>query len=98
METLSLGESFHHHDRLQKPQISIGSENYYTTQKKCPTRLMGLDYEVPYKKGKHNVVVDTLSRREGDMEEERVPEQINAISAIKPNWLSEVVGSYKEDS
>jgi hypothetical protein len=35
----------------------------FPVQKKWVTKLFGYDYEIIYKKGKDNVVVDALSRK-----------------------------------
>lgn len=62
-------------------------------QQKWLAKLMGLDYEISYKKGKENTVADVLSRLP------EVAEQgtVNDISALQPEWLNEVVLSYTED-
>jgi hypothetical protein len=53
-------------------------------QQKWVTKLFGYDYEIIYKKGKDNVVVDALSRK---YEEEG---SLFSLSFIVPNWLQAV--------
>jgi hypothetical protein len=53
-------------------------------QQKWVTKLFGYDYEIIYKKGKDNVVVDALSRK---YEEEG---SLFSLSFIVPDWLQAV--------
>jgi hypothetical protein len=53
-------------------------------QQKWVTKLFGYDYEIIYKKGKDNVVVDVLSKK---YEEEG---SLFSVSFIVPNWLQVV--------
>lgn len=57
---------------------------------------MGLDYEVQYKKGAENRVVDALSRQQGDSLKEEG--QLNAISMTVPLWVQDITTSYEGDS
>ena len=44
--------------------------------------MLGYDFEITYKKGKHNMVVDALSRKYEDSEA-----LLCALSIIQPNWI-----------
>jgi hypothetical protein len=48
------------------------------------TKLFGYDYEIVYKKGKENVVVDALSRKYED------EESLFSLSFIVAGWLQVV--------
>jgi hypothetical protein len=50
-------------------------------QQKWVTKIFGYDYEIIYKKGKENLLVDSLSRKY----EEEV--SLFSLSSIVPNWL-----------
>ncbi|XP_019246493.1 PREDICTED: uncharacterized protein LOC109226149 [Nicotiana attenuata] len=60
-------------------------------QQKGLTKLLGLDYEVQYKKGEENKVADAFSRRQ---EEDST---LLAISIAQATWLQEVSQSYEND-
>jgi hypothetical protein len=53
-------------------------------QQKWVTKLFGYDYEIIYKKGKDNVVVDALSRKYED------EGSLFSLSFIVPYWLQVV--------
>lgn len=60
-------------------------------QHKYLTKLLGFDYSIEYRKGKENVVVDALSRRDD-------PEsQCAIVTLIKPAWVDEIQDSYIGD-
>ena len=46
--------------------------------------MLGYDFEIIYKKGKQNVVVDALSRKEEDIEG-----LLCVISILKFDWVEE---------
>ena len=52
--------------------------------------MLGYDFEIIYKKGKHNVVVDALPRKV-----EEVEPLICAISIIQPDWKTEAREEWK---
>lgn len=59
-------------------------------QQKGLTKLLGLDYEVQYKKGADNRVADALSRQVDSG-------QLMVLSALIPTWMQEVNLSYSRD-
>ncbi|CAA0843134.1 Uncharacterized mitochondrial protein AtMg00860 [Striga hermonthica] len=59
-------------------------------QQKGIIKLLGLDYDIQYRKGKENKAADALSRvGEGGV--------CTAFSTMVPTWLKEIIESYKED-
>ena len=54
--------------------------------------MLGYDFEIIYKKGKLNVVVDALSRKN-----EEVETLLCAISIIQPDWITEERDEWKKD-
>jgi Integrase zinc binding domain len=57
-------------------------------------KLLGLQYEIQYKKGCNNVVVDALSRRPGLDKEGAAM----AVTEVMPSWLQKLQVSYKNDT
>jgi hypothetical protein len=55
-------------------------------------KILGYDFEIVYKKGKQNVVVDALSRKDEDVEA-----FLCAISIIQPDWIIEARDEWKND-
>ena len=54
--------------------------------------MFGYDFEIIYKKGKQNIVVDALSRKDEDVEA-----LLYAISIIQPDWIAEAKDEWKND-
>jgi len=53
---------------------------------------LGYEFEIIFKKGKQNLVVDALSGRDEDVEP-----LLYAISIIQPNWITKVRKEWKND-
>lgn len=62
-------------------------------QQKWLAKLMGLDYEIVYKKGVENKVADALSRVQGNDSQG----ELAAVVTTQPGWLEEVKDSYTDD-
>ncbi|KAL0340888.1 UNVERIFIED_CONTAM: Transposon Ty3-G Gag-Pol polyprotein [Sesamum radiatum] len=58
-------------------------------QQKWISKLLGLDYEVQYRKGCENKAADALSRREHP--------ECAAVTVVIPNWVTDIVRSYDGD-
>ncbi|XP_060177867.1 uncharacterized protein LOC132607805 [Lycium barbarum] len=69
----------------------LGQRVTTALQQKGLTKLLGLDYEVQYKKGTENRVADALSRKKED------EAYFNAITTAEPTWMLEVSRSYAMD-
>jgi hypothetical protein len=52
--------------------------------------MLGYDFEILYKKGKKNVVVDAFSRKDED-----VKAFLCSISIIQPDWIIEARDEWK---
>ena len=77
------------HDSLKK---NLEQRIYSEEQKKWVTMMVGYEFEIFYKKGKLNVVVDALSRND-----EEVEALLCAISIIQPDWITEARDEWKKD-
>lgn len=60
-------------------------------QQKGLTKLLGLDYEVQYKKGTGNRVTDALSRRLED------DSSLNTITSVEPTWIQHIIHNYEHE-
>ena len=54
--------------------------------------MLGYEFEIIYKKGKKNVVADSLSRKDEDVEA-----LLYAILIIQPDWIVEARDEWKID-
>jgi hypothetical protein len=61
-------------------------------QQKWVTKILGYDFEIVYKKGKKNVLVDALSRKD-----EYVEAFLCVISIIQLDWIIEARDEWKND-
>ncbi|PHU01203.1 hypothetical protein BC332_30990 [Capsicum chinense] len=92
VETLLKKWSFHHENGPSKSEIPNGTKSNTTLQQKGLTKLMGMDYEVQYKKWTENRMANALSRRQEEEESE-----LKAMSGVEPTWMLEVSASYEHD-
>jgi hypothetical protein len=65
----------------------------HALQHKGLSKLMGLQYEILYKKGIENKVADALSRRVDVVPTSEACE----VTELLPSWLQELQASYKND-
>jgi len=70
--------------------VQLSEQRLHTHwQQKVFTKLIGLQYQIVYRKGDDNKAADALSRMPaGDC---------SALSVAQPQWLQEVVASYASD-
>jgi hypothetical protein len=61
-------------------------------KEKWVTKMLGYDFEIIYKRGKHNVVADALSRKE-----EETKGSLCVISILKSDWVEEAKIEWKQD-
>ena len=61
-------------------------------QQNWVTKMLGYDFEIIYKKGKQNVVVDALSRKDEDVES-----LLYAISILQPKWITKARDEWKNN-
>ena len=69
-------------------ELRLSSEE----KQKWVTKMLGYEFEIIYKKGKQNVVVDALSRKDEDVES-----LLYAISILQPEWVTEARDEWKND-
>ena len=100
METLSGWPSLYHRTDHQALKYLLEQRLTHPLQHKWLTKLLGLDYEIQYKKGIDNGVTDALSRRTIAYHSEVCPTKhgtLNAISSAQPAWVQELLDSYVGD-
>jgi hypothetical protein len=61
-------------------------------KQKWVTKILGYDFEIIYKKGKHTIVADALSRKEEEAEG-----LLCAISSMQYDWVEEARIECKQD-
>jgi hypothetical protein len=61
-------------------------------QQKWVTKMLGYDFEIIYKKGKHNIVANVLSRKEEEAEG-----LLCVISIPQFGWVEEAMIKWKQD-
>ncbi|CAL1378570.1 unnamed protein product [Linum trigynum] len=73
----------------------LGQNVHTAIQKKGLVKLMGLDFQIKYRKGRINGATDALS---SIFEEDRVEGCCSALTTILPEWLVEIEETYAGDS
>ena len=75
----------------QKSLVQLSEQWLHTPwQQKVFTKLIGLQYQIVYRRGVDNSAADTLSRAPAL--------HCSAVSVAQSQWLSEVAASYETDS
>ena len=65
---------------------------YSKEKQKWETKMLGYDFEIIYKKGNQNVVVDALSMKDEDVEA-----LLYVILIIQRDWIVEALDEWKKD-
>ncbi|CAL1414734.1 unnamed protein product [Linum trigynum] len=73
----------------------LGQKVHTAIQKKGLVKLMGLDFQIKYRKGRYNGAADALSRV---FEDEIEGSSCHALSTVLPEWLVEIEQSYENDA
>jgi hypothetical protein len=77
----------------QKSLVQLAEQRLHTHwQQKVFTKLLGLQYNIIYKKGEDNKVVDALSRRRSS------EAQCLVVSSCTLQWVQLVTKSYENDT
>ena len=76
--------------------MSLDQKLNIAIQHNWMTKLLGLDYEIQYKKGVENQVIDALSRRH-EATPKMALRSCLAITTVKPGWIEELQRSYEGD-
>ena len=80
----------------QRSLVSLSEQRLHTKwQQKALTKLLGLQYNIVYKKGVENNDADSLSRKP-HISAETMPE-LFPISTVQPAWLDDIVHNYSQD-
>ena len=80
----------------QRSLASLSEQRLHTKwQQKALTKLLGLQYNICYKKGTENSAADSLSRKPHDPTE--VLPELQTISSAQPAWLEDIAQSYMSD-
>lgn len=91
METLYQGQKFIIKTDQQSLRYLLDQRVVTPLQQKWITKLLGLHYDIQYKKGTENGAADALSRKQDAMED------CNALTTVTPTWFEQVVQSYFTD-
>jgi hypothetical protein len=88
METISIWSQILGQNRPQQLKIFLKPKEIITRTTKMGKQNPSFYFEILYKKGKENQVVDSLSRKEeGDV-------TLCSISIVIPEWISDVQAKY----
>lgn len=86
-----MGHKFYIRTDQQSLRYLLDQRITTPVQHKWITKLLGLDYEIQYKKESENRVADALSRVQND------PNWCASVTTVTPEWLQEVIDSYDGD-
>lgn len=81
----------------------LDQQHHSSLQYKWLSKLLGLDYEIQYKKGVENTVGDALSRTITPVSVDDHCVAITAsldraVSIIQPDWVQQITQSYVDDN
>lgn len=59
--------------------------------------MLGLRFKILYRKGRENIVADTLSRKSSNNLSANETGTLSAITSILPAWYEDIYASYEKD-